>query len=269
MRYLLPLLFLVACGTPIDESPGVSSSELADTVSYLASNGSITLPSPADYFCHPTKVRGSGAHSQAIMHSWGIPSSGGTWAVSGQSAFAIPNDPQNIGSASMNVQCDRWFLFHGNSSAGMTPGATLAWPFNGTFTGVSGSANAYYKDSVCWLSRVSSVSHAQEKVWIDDTSNPWVYVLNAQGFNALSTTAACAWLGRPLAGQQWLTATAASSPFSTYGSYNSSAAQKGVCLIMSVDGNLDDGTVEVIPGTQMRLRVLGGVTKATALCLPY
>jgi hypothetical protein len=272
-NYLILTCLLTGCAsadpvpTDTEETP---LAPLADTVTYTTINGFTNLPSANDYFCHPTKFQGSGAHSQSVVLQWGVVATGGTWSQQPGSSAAIPNDPQNIGFGSIKTQCDKWHLFHG-SGGGLAPGATQGWNYAGGSTpqAVSGSVQAYYKDSVCWLSFLNGLSNASEKTWIDDTSNPWVYVLNSVGFKSLTSSASCAWLGRPLSGAQWLTATIPQSPFSSYGSFNSSSSNKGVCLIMSVEGNLDDGSVEIVPGNQMMLRVTGGVSKATAMCFPY
>jgi hypothetical protein len=261
--FVVCAVFLFGCSSAdVEGVVEQSQAPLVTTVSAI--NGTTNLPAASQYFCHPTRFLAAGAHAGSpVLPPWQVIERGADFGYDPNAISAIPYGGQ--GNARMDVQCDSWSNFHGNLTyAGLVGNYFLTWSPTGTISPVSGAVGAYYQDSPCWLSGVYGLSNGNsEKAWIDTTSNPGIYTLNAIGFRGLSAQTECAALGRPLTGQQWLTATTAQSPYSSYGS------STGICLIMSAEGNIDDGSITVWGGAQMRLAVTGGVSKATAMCFPY
>jgi len=260
--FVVCALFLFGCSGADVESVESTQSPL---VTYrTAVNGWTNLPAASQYYCHTTSMRATGGHAGAVVFNGGlgqmVPAAGAAFGGDTSAIAAIPYNTA-LGTSTQDVQCDSWSNFHGSGGA-IAGRYWLSWSGTGMLSAVSGSIGAYYQDSVCGLSGAWSMSHASEKTDIDVTSNQWLYTLNATGFRELSAQTTCAWLGRPLYGQEWITATTASSPFSSYSSAS------GVCLVMAITGNLDDGSVSIIGGSQMRLEITGQVTGAKAMCFP-
>lgn len=260
---LLACIVMLGLACSSAELESVESAQEPLVTYRSATNGWSNLPAASQYYCHTVRMSATGGHAHSVEYA-GVPASGTVFVADNASAIAaIPHDSTS-GTATIDSQCDSWSNFHGNLTyAGYVGTYTLSWPGNGMLSAVSGSIGAYYQDSVCALSRLDGLSQFSEKAEVDVTSNPGIYTLKASGFRELGAATSCAAFGRPLSGQEWITATTASSPFSSYSSAN------GVCLIMYVRGSLDDGKVMLIGGSQMRLEVTGTVTSAKAMCFPY
>jgi hypothetical protein len=170
------------------------------------------------------------------------------------------NPPDPNSHARIDMQCDSWTNFHGNSSAGYVATGWLAWASTGALQYVSGVQPLASADNVCFLTGLDSLSVTGEMAQLAIPSGSYTWQLEASGFRALSAGARCVSLGRPISNYQWLDT--ASNPYSTLSPY------AGVCLIYNVTDNIDDGGVR-ITGNPMRLEISGGVTRAKAACFPY
>lgn len=262
-KYIVVAALLTACGAAPGENTFDSAQEPL-VQNYSAVNGFVQLPNPAQWFCHPTRFVASGGHSAQPILPWGVPAAGAIFGIGSAHTNAGFNEPN--ANARQDIQCDSWFNFHGNSSAGIVGSYSQVWAYqSGGPHFVSGSVGAYYQDSACWLSRLDSLSVTGETANLDTTSNQWLYTLNVSGFRQLGGTATCAWLGRTLSTRHWLTSTPSSWGLSAL------APSQGVCLIMSVKGSLDDGQVHVTTHTtgKMMLKVTGTVSEAKAMCFSY
>lgn len=258
------VLLAAACGAndldTSDAGPGSIQEPLVTNVSAI--DGTASLPSPSQYFCHPTRFVASRGHSQSVVYQWGVADTGAGFQGDYNTINAYTNGNANSdpnAHARQDVQCDSWSNFGGNLAyARMVGEYGLVWSSNGMFSFVEGTKTAYYSDSVCWLAGLASLSNTGETAELDVTSNPGLYTLKASGFRALSATARCAALGRPIGATHWLTSTVASSGLSTL------TPAQGVCLIMSFKDNLDDAQIRITTHSSgvMMLQVTSGTGKA-------
>lgn len=276
MRYIPVLILASACGgLTVEESATTQASNL--TCSAPICRGSVTnnftsLPSENTYFCHPIGMSGSGAHSQAPILQWGVPSYGASHGLSASasspSMAAIPNAKGPLphsGSASIDVQCDRWTNFTLGAGNGYSPEWMHVWQSTGLPDFVSASTLLWDTNSICYLNGLGSVSVTGEKSWLD-VPNGWNWGLNTSGFGHLTSVARCAWLGHVpnWNGSVWLLA----KPGQPHNSGMPTGA--GICLPYAVYGNLDDGSWKLNPASgQWVLEASGGISQVQAYCIPY
>jgi hypothetical protein len=267
------LLLAVGCSSEsvpeqdeFDFNEPTPASLIQGVTNFSAVNGIVTTKPTSTHFCHATRFVASGGHQGAPVLTWGIPIYGAVFTTTDGAASARTNGGHGAGgNARVDVQCDDWFNFHGNATAQMVTGVSLTWPqgsVNPPTNLVQGTAQAYYQDSACWLSILNSLSITGEQAGLIVSDNPWTYTLKAQGWAELQARADCAWLGRHITSKHWLTSTIASSAMSTL------TPAQGVCLIMSVKGNIDDGQVRIVTHSTgvMMLNITGQVSEATAVC---
>lgn len=265
-------LFATACS-----DAGVNESSTVDTVSeqaeplvynYTATNGCTSLPSPSQYFCHVTRMVSSGGHSlQVLFPPYGLPAAGSLIGGDTSSVCARTNAGQTAPNtnARIDVQCDSWFNFHGNSSAGYTyTGAGLSWTHPGYASWVGGvqPLNRPFPDEICDLTYLGSFSWPDERAVLYVSPSTWLWELQVSGWKSLSGGARCATLGRPVSNHQWLNATPGRPGVSSL------SPSQGVCLIYDVTGSLDDGGVRIV-GNPMQLEASGTIVNAKAYCIAY
>ena len=280
--FVCAVLFAIAgCssdGAANDDHMAEQSSALScssPTCIGAVSNGTTSLPSENQYFCHPTFMLGAQAHSQSPIMTWGIPAWGGqvglSASASSPSMAAIPNQPHQgsprQGLMTLEVQCDKWTNFTPGAGNGYSPefAKTLNWQGTLTPVPVSDSQLLWDINSVCYLSSLHSLSRTGENA-ILDVPNNWNWRLNVQGWKGYSATSRCAWLGHVpnWNAVAWLSATPGNPA-------NSGKSVSGhICLVYRVDGDLDSGHWYLNRNTgNWVLEVGGGVSMAQAYCIPY